>query len=175
MILKKFFVLVGIVLTFSSSSMALENTEFEISKQNGNSIKFSSTVKPKTWIGIYKKNTSNEWNNVLAWNWVKNRETIIPKIMHLDEGDYEARLFFNNSYTTEASINFHIGKNPGNQEIHLKKQFVYSHKKIFRIDIHKATNPQENDWVGVFKQGIPHIQENLLAWSYVKKMINGLI
>ena len=169
MILKKFLLLIGLLLIFNSSSMALENTQFEIVKKTGSFIDFSSTVKPKTWIGLYKKGTSNEWANVLAWGWVKNAQTRISKISHFAEGDYEARLFFNNSYTTEISLDFHVGKNPGNQEARLVNTSASVYEKTFQLPIKKTKYVELNDWVGVFKKGLSHTQENLLAWSYVKK------
>jgi len=169
MIFKKFLLLIGLLFTFNSNSMALENTQFEIIETPGSFISFSSTVKPKTWIGLYKKGTSNEWANVLAWGWVKNAQTRISNISHFAEGDYEARLFFNNSYTTEASLDFHVGKSPGNQEAHLINVKRSPQQKTFQLPVKRTRNTKRNDWVGVFKKGLSHTRGNLLAWSYVKK------
>ena len=69
---------------------------------------------PKDWIGIYKKGTSNDWNNVVAWLWVKNVKTPLVenlprtkytaiKTPKLSRGNYEIRYFLNNSFTTYKS------------------------------------------------------------------------
>jgi len=63
---------------------------------------FQSEQTSKAWIGLYKKGTSNEWSNVLAWSWVTSSKTKISNISHFHEGDYQARLFFNNSYISEG-------------------------------------------------------------------------
>ena len=66
---------------------------------------------PKDWIAIYKKGSSNDWNNVLAWMWAKDVNIkVIENSPHskydylkikLQQGEeYEIRYFLNNSFTT---------------------------------------------------------------------------
>lgn len=163
MIFKKLFLLIGFFITLHAQPT------FEITTKTGTYIDFKAQQAPKTWVGLYKKGTSNDWENVLAWGWVKNSKIRISKISHFAEGDYQARLFFNNSYISEASIDFHVGQNPGNQEQHLFDTKSYPSQATFRIPIKRNIWIVENDWVGVFKKGLPHTRENLEAWSYVKK------
>jgi len=163
MIFKKLFLLIGFFITLHAQPT------FEITTKTGTYIDFKAQQAPKTWVGLYKKGTSNDWENVLAWGWVKNSKIRISKISHFAEGDYQARLFFNNSYISEASIDFHVGQNPGNQEQHLIDTKSYPSQATFRIPIKRNIWIIKNDWVGVFKKGLPHTRENLEAWSYVKK------
>ena len=69
---------------------------------------------PKDWVAIYKKGSSNAWQNVVKWAWVKDFN------MTPDEGEgsrryffrikpdknvaYELRYFLNNSFTTYKSV-----------------------------------------------------------------------
>lgn len=60
------------------------------------------------WIGIYPKGSTNEWDNVVDWDWtggVKNGTFILANI---PAGDYEARAFFSNSFQIEAVIEFSV-------------------------------------------------------------------
>jgi len=163
MILKKLFLLIGFFITLQAQP------NFEISSKTGSYIIFNSEQAPKAWIGLYKKGTSNDWENVLAWEWVTSSQTKISNISHFKEGDYQARLFFNNSFNSLASIDFHVGKNPGNQEAHLIDTKAFPFQETFKIPVKRNINMKKNDWIGIFKKGLPHTRENLEAWSYAKK------
>ncbi len=61
------------------------------------------------WVGIYKVGDSNDWANVIAWNWVNQGTTQLSKIKKpMPAGEYEIRLFFHNSYNLEASYAFTV-------------------------------------------------------------------
>ena len=69
---------------------------------------------PKDWIGIYKKGDSNDWKNVVTWVWVKDfisgpgdlpeekypEESRTTLKLNVNNEEYEARYFLNNSFTT---------------------------------------------------------------------------
>ncbi len=60
------------------------------------------------WVGIYPAGSSNDWGNVIAWAWtggIKEGEVTLSTI---PVGNYEARAFFNNSFTTEATVSFSV-------------------------------------------------------------------
>jgi len=71
----------------------------------------------KDWVGVYPVGASNDWANVIAWNWVPNAGTFeLSKIKKpMPEGEYEVRLFFHNSYQDEARYQFQVI--PKNDEI----------------------------------------------------------
>ena len=53
------------------------------------------------WVGIFPKNASNAWSNVIAWNWVEQGNTALSKKIAgktMPAGEYEIRLFFHNEY-----------------------------------------------------------------------------
>lgn len=66
------------------------------------------------WVGIYKKADSNDWGNVVSWNWAENESVTVPGVP--TAGEYEARLFFHNSFNLEASVAFDV--NPAIQQAH---------------------------------------------------------
>lgn len=175
MFLKKLLLFVGLVSNLYSAPQNSEDITFKIQERVGNSyILFDSTVKAKTWIGIYRKDKSNEWENVKKWEWVRKPITKID-ILFLETGDYEARLFFNNSFISEKAIEFHMEAGPAQNCNHIKDTTIYiSHSDNFNIE--SQHHESELDWVGIFNIGTKHTKENLLAWGYVNnniKTING--
>ena len=64
------------------------------------------------WVGIYPIGSSNGWSNIIAWNWVHSGDnTLSKKLKDMTVGEYEARLFFNNSYKVENSVEFSVNNN----------------------------------------------------------------
>ena len=169
MFLKKLLLFIGFISIIHAVPVNNENVNFEIQQRVGNSyILFKSTIKPKTWIGIYKKDTSNEWKNVRKWEWATEPITKIG-IKFLATGDYEARLFFNNSFITEKVISFHMEAGPAQRanrlddtSITLDKSASFTLKSIVSEEALK-------NWVGVFSVGAEHKRANLLAWGYLEK------
>ena len=165
MIFKKLFLLISLFVALHAQA------NFEIKEQTGSYITFNSAQATKAWIGLYKKGTSNEWSNVLAWSWVTTAQTKISNISHLHEGDYQARLFFNNSFITEEAISFSIVEGPFQHQNRLQDREIATNKtKSFDIP-YTGRNISPTDWVGIFKRGQSHTRENLLAWGYVTPIV----
>jgi len=67
------------------------------------------------WIGIYRVGDNNDWDNVIAWNWVGQGTTLLDKIKKsMPAGEYEIRLFFHNSYHVEATYRFTVALSQDN-------------------------------------------------------------
>ena len=64
----------------------------------------------KDWVGIYPKNANNSWANVIKWNWVTGDGSfdLSRGDKDMPAGEYEARLFFDNSYSLEKSVGFSV-------------------------------------------------------------------
>jgi len=60
----------------------------------------------QNWIGVYSENASNDWGNVVVWDWTKGKKNVI--LDGLSIGHYEARLFYNNSFRDEAKVRFSV-------------------------------------------------------------------
>ncbi len=62
----------------------------------------------KDWVGIYPKGAASDWGNVVGWAWAAGRgaQTVTVDVGNLTPGIYEARVFFNNTFTLEAKCSF---------------------------------------------------------------------
>lgn len=58
----------------------------------------------RDWAGVYRAEDNNDWNNVIAWNWVNNGEnTLNEDTKEMPAGNYEVRLFFHNATDIEKA------------------------------------------------------------------------
>jgi hypothetical protein len=122
----------------------------------------------QSWIGIYKKGSSNIWANVQAWSWVTQNSTTI-NIANLEAGTYEARLFYNNSYNLEAKVEFEVaGGNDANIEI--------TDQSLSKLKLNSTyqSNQKWQTWIGVYKIGEANEWGNVKAWSWVTQSITTL-
>jgi len=62
------------------------------------------------WVGIYPVGASNDWANVIAWNWVRQGNIVLNRNQKpMPAGEYEIRLFFHNSTSNvEATYAFTV-------------------------------------------------------------------
>ena len=134
--------------------------------------KFKEEVKPqeKDWIGIYKKGDSNAWSNVITWFWAKDFDDgeygsiFFHKRLHLQDGEYEARYFLNNSYVTFKKSNSITVKN--SEVIGLEYREYLKGIKIFtRGGQH---HPNQKDWIGIYKAGDDNSWGNVIEWIWAK-------
>ena len=98
---------------------ASENKPFiEITLQNQyGDLVLKSTNADKAWVGLFKKDAQSNSENILSWKWVRaiDHKTYF-NTNALATGDYQARLFFNNSYDLEAKVDFRLNQE-GNRVI----------------------------------------------------------
>jgi hypothetical protein len=97
----------------------------------------SSRVGYQTWIGIYKKGSSNAWSNVKTWSWVHKDQTRL-NIKNLPKARYEARLFYNNSYKLESKIDFSISSQQN------QNRYIPSPNTTWNIQLNGKINPNYN-------------------------------
>ena len=136
------------------------------------------TIQQKDWIGLYKKGDSNAWNNVVTWMWAKDSTTEHHGVLNYDKkinltgGEYEARYFKNNSYTTyKKSKPFKVNKTT----LALKEVNVYYDKNMGRVKFETVIdgfavplNNGSKDWVGLYKKGDSNAWGNVITWAWVK-------
>lgn len=113
------------------------------------------------WVGIYPKDASNSWSNVIAWEWA---ETNAVTLTGVPAGSYEARVFFNNSYHTEASIAFNV-EEAINATISLNNDTVNPNENIsFTL----SNLSGDRDWVGIYPKDASNDWNNVVAWSWAE-------
>ena len=126
------------------------------------------------WIALYPVKSNNEWQNVVLWKWIKNRQNgsidLDPK-ENFQVGEYEARAFFNNSFNLEAISN-PIFITPCNNAVILdsKKEFFKNEDVI--VNFENMSNDPKN-WIGIYKKGKKTLAENILAWKWTGNKQKG--
>ena len=166
MIFKK---LLLILMLLFSTIYALETPQLEIISKSRSSLTVSNTQAPQAWIGIYRKDAPLVFENVLTWEWVTSDTTQLS-ISKIPDGEYEARLFYNNSFQLEKSVTFqHVnGQGPSERYNRIKDESIFKKRSNdFNISYRERGVSNTTDWVGIFKPNTLHIRKNLLAWGYL--------
>jgi len=68
-------------------------------------------AKNQDWIGIYPKESNNDWANVIAWKWTNDVKEGKLDFGPLAARSYEARAFYNDSLKLEARREFKVNGN----------------------------------------------------------------
>ena len=127
-------------------------------------IHFSNMVgDAEDWIGIYPKNSSNAWENVIHWEWTGGKRDGELTFSTLDVGEYEVRAFFRNSFDLEKSLPFLIVHAQPNVELTSSKA-VYLPNELIYINFDHMLGASE-DWIGIYPAGSSYEFENVVAWK----------
>ncbi len=126
---------------------------------------------PNDWIGIYPKGASNDWENVISWSFTNGSQALnyAPGPINgslsfpgLPEGDYDARLFYNNSFNVQAMDAIRVSYLCAS--IELEKNSYVPYEPITVRFYHLPGNP--NDWIGIYPKGASNDWENVISWSF---------
>lgn len=125
------------------------------------------------WVGIFEKDAANTWGNVIAWNWAPNNGSVtLDKVAttakDMPAGDYDVRLFFNNSFNVEERTNFTV---LANNPIRTTKA-EYTVNESVQVEI-STTLSGDRDWVGIYPKDSDNSWGNVIAWNWVPN--NGTI
>jgi len=117
------------------------------------------------WVGVYHKNASSAWANVVAWNWVPHNGTFalsdIKKTMPV--GEYEVRLFFHNKYEKKASYPFSVAVSNFQTT-----KATYAPNETVSVTVNVPLSGNK-DWVGIFPKNADNSWGNVVAWNWVEK------
>jgi len=124
---------------------------------------------PEDWVALFKKDAESTWENVIAWFWVNNIDQSNVEVNMHDSpsGDYEVRLFFNNSYDVAASTSFYFSNDNGGGNDSVSVLSVNAANVEFSIN---SNHNGDEDWVAVYRKGESNDWDNVIAWSYVKDL-----
>jgi len=123
----------------------------------------------KDWIAIYPAGSNNDWGNMLQWQWTRGNVKGDTKFEPLPAGDYEVRLFFQNSFKTEKSHPFSVKNNEFNVK---SRKEVYDPFELIHADFVNMRGTA-SDWLGIFSIGAKHGKENAIQWKYARSLVNG--
>jgi hypothetical protein len=115
----------------------------------------------QSWVGIYKKGASNDWNNVKVWSWIRESKNSF-NIANLDGGTYEARLFYNNSYDLETKVEFIV--DGGGEEANIE----ITNLSTTTVTVN-TTFQGNQSWIGIYEKGASNDWANVKAWSWVNQ------
>ncbi len=123
------------------------------------------------WVGIFPKNSSNAWANVLTW---KYDGEVVDGTYELDsllKGDYEVRVFLHYSYTLLAKKPFTVEDIVYDTVVTTTKDEFFAGEKIGITLTQMPGN--SGDWVGIFAKDSSNAWENALAWKYDGEVVDG--
>ncbi len=116
------------------------------------------------WVGVYPKDASNDWANILTW---KHDGQVANGTYNLDGiavGDYEARVFLDNSYQLLTKISFKVEAAVNNTTI-VTSQEQYNVGEPIVVTL--ANMPLlAGDWIGVFEKDKASTWANVLTWKH---------
>jgi len=135
---------------------------------------------PRDWVGIYKENDDNTWQNVIQWGWLKDLKKYgtyrltLNKDLYQKGVKYKARYFLNNSFHTYKETEaFYVGELPDNEKKVVSFAFIEKRDGALfsRAGVYSNYIKSPNDWIGIFKNDVEFTDvSNLIAWAYVSKV-----
>ena len=140
-----------------------ENITVTFSEMGGNA---------QDWIGIYKENDNNDWENIVQWDWTNGKVNGSTLFNGLKTGKYEVRLFLNNSFELQATFTFEV------EEGELEKANVETSKDNYKIHeniIITISNMigDNKDWIGIYKAESSNDWGNVIAWKWTSGKVNA--
>ncbi len=135
---------------------------------------------PNDWIGVYPKGAPNDWEYVLTWSFTNGSQALDTApgptsgsltLDGLPAGEYEVRLFFNNSFQVEAMDALWVQESCASLQVSKTTYTPFEDIEVtFR---HLPGNP--NDWIGIYPQGVPSDWGHVLVWTFTNgtQSLNG--
>jgi len=125
----------------------------------------------RDWIGIYPQGSSNDWDNVVAWKWTNDIQQGSLDFGSLAIGSYEARAFYHNSFTVEATTAFRVQDTVNNANLNTSKD-VYGVNEDVYVNFANMSG-QNKDWIGIYPQGSSNDWDNVVAWRWTDDVVSG--
>jgi len=119
----------------------------------------------QNWVGIYPAGSSNDWGNVVDWSWTNGENSLVFNTPSV--GNYEARLFYNNSFNTEDAVSFKVGKTiENNNKVDIKAdKNSYTTDDTIHLNIINQAEDNQN-WVGIYPAGSSNDWGNVVTWAW---------
>ena len=122
------------------------------------------TAKNKDWVGIYPAGTSNAWGNVLQWKWTGDTTNGHVTFNALPIGNYDVRIFYNNSFTVATHKTFKVEANHQVAVLKTTKD-VYQINDDVLVDF-KNINGSTKDWLAIYPAGTSNAWGNVVKWKF---------
>ncbi len=123
------------------------------------------------WVGIFPKDASSVWENVLAWKYDGEVIDGTYNLNGVPKGEYEVRVFLHYSYTLLAKTSFLVKEEVYNTSVRTSKDKFLPNELI---NITLAQMPLNvGDWVGIFPKDAENAWENVLTYKYDGEVVDG--
>ncbi len=138
------------------------------------------------WLGVYRKPSGNHWRNVVSWPLESVRNGLLEVEKINTPGEYEARLFYKNTYRLVDSVEFDVTERQ-------KKPSPVVHREDHQvedayIDTEKYTYQTGEDifiqvvglshhkkyWMGVYRKSSGNNWRNVVSWP-LEEVKSGLL
>lgn len=127
------------------------------------------------WIGIYPAGSSNDWGNVVQWEWSGGTVDGSVSFNALPVGNYEARAFYQNSFNLEAHYAFSVEENGnGNPVVITLAQESYTPSELIEVMFENMTR-NSKDWIGIYPAGSSNDWANVVQWKWAGGVMNGSV
>lgn len=127
------------------------------------------------WIGIYPAGSSNDWGNVIQWEWSGGDAAGSVNFNSLPIGNYEARAFYQNSFNLEAGYAFSVEDNGnGNAVVVIPDQESYTPNEVIEV-LFENMSGNSQDWIGIYPAGSSNDWGNVVQWNWAGGVVNGSI
>jgi len=121
----------------------------------------------KNWVGLYPAGSTNAWGNVVDWKWSTAKNKL--SFTKVPSGQYEARIFYKNSFKLENSSYFTVGNIiEGNNTVDIQSdKNSYSPNDTIHLNIVNQAVDKQN-WVGIYPVGSSNDFRNVVDWTWTK-------
>jgi len=130
------------------------------------------SAKNKDWIGIYPEGSNNDWANVVAWKWTNDITNGNVNFNALPVGNYEVRVFYNNSFHTEATKGFKVEDAVVVPAAVTTNKATYTSDEQITVNFTNMTGKNQ-DWIGIYPEGTSNNFNNVVAWKWTNDISNG--
>ncbi len=125
------------------------------------------------WIGIYPKGSTNDWQNVVEWLWIHGNILGSTTFTPLPVGEYDVRLFFNNSFNLEANASFSVEAPPVEEELNVTlAKSNYDPFELLHVNFENMSG-EATDWIAIFPVGADHQKTSALEWRDTNSTVTG--
>ena len=153
------------VMTSKNSYLPNESIVANFTNMSGNN---------KDWIGIYPAGSSSAWGNMIQWSWIAGELAGNRTFNPLPVGNYEVRVFFNNSLNAEASHPFVVEADNGGVLTLSTEKVTYNPNEIVHATFENMSGAAD-DWLGIFPVGAGNAQANAVQWRSTNGLVSGVL
>ena len=124
------------------------------------------------WIGIYPAGSTNDWENVIQWDWIRGEISGTKNFEALPIGTYDIRVFFNNSFNMEASTQINVDENGVTPTVETTKEVYLPNEQVTAL--FENMSGGNEDWIGIYPAGSTNNWENMIQWEWIRGDIFGM-